>query len=282
MNLDQLLVFKTIADKGTLRAAAEILGRTQPAISAALKQLESHLTFELFSRETYRPTLTPRGQRMLESTRAVLESAQYWQEVADDLRGGCEPELVISIDSATPLELVIPKIKMATDLFPSLRLDLRFGVVTQGTDDLLAGRAHLAIAPILVPHEEIEHRPLMRRRLVPCLHRKLVGESGEISTAELRKVPNIVVGSGNPSSPIGVPGLRDGRKIYVSNHAVKEQMIALGLGWGRVPEDTLNHSQDLVPIRLRDLPPVDLEIALAWKRGAALGPAARSVRDTLI
>ncbi|HVJ63719.1 MAG TPA: LysR family transcriptional regulator, partial [Bdellovibrionota bacterium] len=110
MNLDQLLVFKTIADKGTLRAAAETLGRTQPAISAALKQLESHLSFELFSRETYRPTLTARGQRMLESTRAVLESAQYWQEVADDLRGGCEPELIISIDSATPLELVIPKI----------------------------------------------------------------------------------------------------------------------------------------------------------------------------
>lgn len=53
MNTDQLVVFTTISEKGTLRAAAEVLRRTQPAISASLKQLESQVGFELFSRETY-------------------------------------------------------------------------------------------------------------------------------------------------------------------------------------------------------------------------------------
>lgn len=281
MNLDQLIVFKSIAELGTLRAAAEALGRTQPAISASLKQLEGHLGFELFSRATYRPTITAHGARMLESTHALLASVQRWQEVADDLRGGCEPELCISIDSAAPLELLIPLIQVATETFPSLRLDLRFGVVTQGLDDILSGVAQLAIAPMLVPHEDIDHMPLFKRRLIPVVHRRLLSADLKISAAELRKIPNIVVSSGNASSAVGVPGLRDGRKIHVSNHAVKEQMIGLGLGWGRVPEDSLAHALDLVPIVLHELPKVDLEISVAWRKDAALGPAARLVRESL-
>lgn len=281
MNIEQLIVFKSIADTGTLRAAGENLGRTQPAISASLKQLEAHLGFELFSRETYRPTITPKGTRMLECTRSLLDAVQRWQEVADDLAGGCEPELCISIDSAAPMELIIPKINSSIEDFPSLKLDLRFGVITQGIDDLLSGIAQLAIAPMLVPHEAIEYSPLLSMQLIPCIHRKLLKDHRTITPAELRKIANIVVGSGNHQNPIGVPGLKEGKKIHVSNHAVKEQMITLGLGWGRIAEDSLTHYPELVPIRLRELPKVDLEICVAWKRDAALGPAARRVCQSL-
>lgn len=281
MNIDQLIVFKEIAERGTLRAAAAAIKRTQPAVSASLKQLEAHLGFQLFNRDTYRPNLTAQGKTMLSATLDVLSSVDKWQEIADDLKGGSEPSLTISIDSAVPLEIIIPRIQSITDAQSALRLELKFGVVTQGLDDLLNGVAQLAVAPMLVPHENIEHEPILKRKLIPVLHRRLTTKEFEVSAAALRKIPNIVVGSGNPKSQIGVPGLRGGKKIHVSNHAVKEQMIALGLGWGRVPEDTLTHNPDLVPISLHELPKVDVEISVAWKKDAPLGPTARKVRESL-
>ncbi len=43
MTLDQLIVFKEISKQGTLRRAAEILKRSQPAVSTALKNLEADI-----------------------------------------------------------------------------------------------------------------------------------------------------------------------------------------------------------------------------------------------
>jgi DNA-binding transcriptional LysR family regulator len=152
-------------------------------------------------------------------------------------------------------------------------------------DQVLSGEADLAIAPLITHLENIETRPLLKRRLLPAIHKKHLepGES-EIPLARLRKIPNIIVTTGQKNSPFGVPGLRAGQKITVSNHAVKEQLILGGFGWGRVPEERLEsqpYADDLLTIRHKQLPPVLLDIALIWKRGKRLGRAARTVVASL-
>ncbi|MEO5666684.1 MAG: LysR family transcriptional regulator [Bdellovibrionota bacterium] len=285
MTLDQILVFKEISKQGTLRAAAGILNRSQPAVSTALKNLEEQVGFQLFDRSGYRPALTAHGERFLHGVDLFLEAQKDLEELAQDLRGDCEPKLVIAIDSACPLDLVIPKIQDAVAPFKGLELEFKFGVVTQSVQQVLAGEADLAIAPLMTQLEALETRPLLKQRLIPAIHKRFLpkGQS-KIELSELRKIPNIIVTSGQKDSPFGVPGLRSGKKLTVSNHAVKEQMILMGLGWGRIPEERLEsrpYSEDLVAIRNKELPPVTLEIALLWKRGQRLGRAARKVREKL-
>jgi DNA-binding transcriptional LysR family regulator len=285
MTLDQLIVFKEISKQGTLRRAAEILKRSQPAISTALKNLEADIGFQLYDRSHYRPTLTARGERFLAGVDDLLESQGALEQLAEDLRGDCEPKLRIALDSACPFELIIPRIQEAVAGFGGLELEFKFGVVTQSLDQVMKGEADLAIAPLITHLESLEARPLLKRRLIPAIHKRHLqaGESN-ISIAQLRKIPNIIVSSGQKDSPFGVPGLRGGKKLTVSNHAVKEQLIQMGLGWGRIPEERLEsrpYADDLIAIRHRELPPVNLEIALLWKRGERLGRAARSVREKL-
>ncbi len=285
MTLDQILVFKEITKSGTLRAAAQALRRSQPAVSAALKNLEQDLGFQLLDRSGYRPELTPAGERLLKGVDTFLASYSELLELTDLLKGDCEPLLSVAIDSACPFEIIIPKIQEAVLPFPELELDLKFGVITQSVQSLLNDEVQLAIAPLFTPHQELDSRPLLVQKLIPAIHKRhlAVGKEG-FELSELRAIPNIVVSSGQRDSPFGVPGLRGGKSLHVSNHAVKEQLILAGIGWGRVPRERLEcqpYADELIPIRRKELPPVSLEIGVLWKREARLGRAAQAVRRKL-
>ena len=54
MKLEQLSMFVTVAQVGSLSEASALLHKTQPAISQGIKQLENTLNFALFSRNGYR------------------------------------------------------------------------------------------------------------------------------------------------------------------------------------------------------------------------------------
>jgi DNA-binding transcriptional LysR family regulator len=71
VKLEMLRVFRIVAEKGTLAAGAEVLGRTPSAVSMMLAQLEADIGAPLF--ETDRKNrLTPLGQLVLdESCRAT-------------------------------------------------------------------------------------------------------------------------------------------------------------------------------------------------------------------
>src|SRR5690606_18055153 len=84
ISIRQLEVFVAIAGSGTVRAAAERLFVTQPAVSMALAELERHLNTQLFDRERGRLHLSPRGKELLPMAQEVLERIhEMLRETAD-------------------------------------------------------------------------------------------------------------------------------------------------------------------------------------------------------
>ena len=51
ISLWQMTVIREIMKSGSISAAARQLGRTQPALSATVKELEKKINFQLFKRE---------------------------------------------------------------------------------------------------------------------------------------------------------------------------------------------------------------------------------------
>ncbi len=70
--LKAMQVAVSIADHGSLTAAAETLGRSLPSVVRALATLEAHLGVRLFNRTTRRISMTEEGRYYVESSRAVL------------------------------------------------------------------------------------------------------------------------------------------------------------------------------------------------------------------
>jgi LysR family transcriptional activator of mexEF-oprN operon len=74
LDLNLLRVFVVVAAAGSVTRAAAQLYLTQPAISAALRRLQSNIGAPLFARSGRGLTLTPRGQSLYTSARPLLQS----------------------------------------------------------------------------------------------------------------------------------------------------------------------------------------------------------------
>lgn len=75
-NLALLRSFVSIAESGSISAAARNLGTTQPTLSRQLAQLESECGSVLLRRDTHRMHLTDMGAKVLADARAMLAMAE--------------------------------------------------------------------------------------------------------------------------------------------------------------------------------------------------------------
>lgn len=73
MNFMQLTVFREVMESGSISQTAKKLGRTQPAISLAIKNLERSLGLSLFERRGRRLVPVPEAQYLLAEATMVLD-----------------------------------------------------------------------------------------------------------------------------------------------------------------------------------------------------------------
>ena len=73
MKLSQIVIFREVMLSGSLSQAARNLGRTQPAISAAIARLEDELGFKLFERRGLRLYAVPEAHYLLSQATDILE-----------------------------------------------------------------------------------------------------------------------------------------------------------------------------------------------------------------
>ena len=71
VGLNELIVFRTIAEQKSFSAAAKVLGVSASALSHTLKNMEETLNVRLFNRTTRSVSLTEAGRTIFLSHRAI-------------------------------------------------------------------------------------------------------------------------------------------------------------------------------------------------------------------
>lgn len=87
MTLLTYQVFKTVADQGSFRKAADILGLTPSAVSHAISAMEGELGFAVLNRSKNGVTLTNSGEHLLPYVNAVLNSDESLQQAIAEFNG---------------------------------------------------------------------------------------------------------------------------------------------------------------------------------------------------
>lgn len=140
MDLDQLHTFLEIVRLKSFSKAAQTCYRTQPAISAQVRQLEQELNTTLFERLGTRISLTTAGKIFADYAEQILELRKRAQDQINELERVPRGELVIAANEATCIYVLPDVFSQYKKRFPNVQLlvDRSYGsrVVQAVTDNL--------------------------------------------------------------------------------------------------------------------------------------------------
>lgn len=173
--LQAMSVFAEIAERGSLTAAAEALGKSLPSVVRILAGLEEALQVRLFNRTTRRIALTEEGQLYLERCRKILGDIEEAERVL--VQDRVEPSGTITLTApvrfgemhvAPALERFLKQhTKIQVNL---LLLDRVVNLLDEGID-VAVRIAHLGDSSLIA-------KPLGEIRQVVCASPTLLAESG--------------------------------------------------------------------------------------------------------
>lgn len=141
MDLDQLHTFLEIVRLKSFSKAAQTVYRTQPAISAQVRQLEQELNTTLFDRLGTKISLTAAGKIFAEYSEKILALRRQAQDTINELQRQPRGELVIAANEATCIYVLPQVFSEYKKQFPNVQLlvDRSFGArVVQAVSENLA------------------------------------------------------------------------------------------------------------------------------------------------
>ncbi|SEU17731.1 DNA-binding transcriptional regulator, LysR family [Pseudomonas sp. NFR09] len=127
---DELQIFVSVIECGSISAAAEQVGQTPSAVSRTLSRLEAKLDTTLINRTTRRMGLTEEGKYFFEQAKVILAQMEELEERLSSRQQ--KPAGRLRINAAVPFMLhgIVPYIAEFRGLYPDIQLELN-------SDDLI-------------------------------------------------------------------------------------------------------------------------------------------------
>jgi DNA-binding transcriptional LysR family regulator len=122
MDLDQLHTFLEIVRLKSFSKAAQTVYRTQPAISAQVRQLEQELNTTLFDRLGTKIALTTAGKIFAEYAEKILDLKRQAQNTINELERLPRGEIVIAASEATCIYVLPQVFSEYKKQFPNVQL----------------------------------------------------------------------------------------------------------------------------------------------------------------
>jgi DNA-binding transcriptional LysR family regulator len=283
---DQLRVFLTVVETGSLAAAGRQLNRATSAISYAIANLEAQLGLSLFERHsTRRPTLSVAGQSILAEARAIAGSIDSLRAKTRGLLEGLEAEVNLAVDVLLPMAHLASVLKAFQIAFPTVTLRLHAEALGAVAALVLEGKAHIGISgPLATELDGLEHVELGSIPLIPvAAPDHPLARLDPIQPGASRDHLQLVLTDRSPITEgrdFSVPALRTWRLADLS---VKLALLREGLGWGYMPVPMIEADLEagaLVCLNLPDGRGGNYRIAGIYRSDAALGPAATWLLDS--
>jgi len=199
MDLRTVQQFIAVVEEGSLRAAAQRAGVTQPALTKAVRRLEDEVGARLLHRSAMGTTLTVAGDAFLRHARALR--AMHVEALAEiaALAGGRVGRLRIGAGPAWHRTILPAAIAAFGETHPAVRLDVRFGSDRSLVDLLRDGLVDLVLAAMPETPEEpdLACRPLVRDdyRILASTAHPLAGRSA-VPLGALLEWPWVTSGRG--------------------------------------------------------------------------------------
>ena len=283
VTIDQLRVFRAVAEAGSFSAAARGMHRAQSAVTYAIQKLEDQLGTELFDRSGYRPVPNEAGRALLPRATRILEELNAFGAQAGAIAGGLEPEVTLVVDAMFSTPTLVRVLREFQREFPAVTLRILVESLGATAQAVLDGSADLGIAlDFAAAIPELEATPMGDVELVPVAApgHALAKMKGRIEPEALRNELQLVLTDRSSLTRGKEYSVFSTRTWRLADLGARHEMLLAGLGWGSMPchmvEDDLAAGR-LVrldirrPDGMKSLPRPG--VVLARRKDKVLGPA---------
>jgi len=245
---------QAVVDAGGYAQAANMLHKSQSAVTYAVQKIESLLGVKVFEVVGRKAHLTPTGEVLYRRAKALLDEAGALENAAGSLAAGWEPELRLAVEIIFPTWLLLQCFARFADERPETRIEL-YETVLSGTEEtLLQRKVDLAICSQIPPG--FAGDPLMRLRFIAAAHPEhaLHQLGRELTLQDLRKHRHLVIRDTGSQRRSG-SWLGAEQSWTVSHKATSIHAAVMGLGFAWYAEDTIRGEIDgglLKPLPLRE------------------------------
>lgn len=163
MELQDLIIFQTVAKKGTVTAAAKELNYVQSNITARIHKLEKTLKTRLFNRHHRGMSLTPEGKKLLEYSEKILTITREMKKVLQDSE---EPTGKLEIGSVETVYKLPYILAAYNQKYANVELSLYTGVTKELQDKVLNYQLDGAFITASEHHPDLTSYPVFEEELV--------------------------------------------------------------------------------------------------------------------
>lgn len=220
MRLQQLQLIITLAETGSLRAAAQVLHVTQPALTKALRQLEEEFGTPLVIRTAKGMRLSPAGEVVRgRAASALREIDRARQEVAWQTRHA-SPRVAVSLSPAAAILLMPGALQRLRARWPQARAVLVDALYPRSLAMVRSGEIELAVGPLPATgvDRDLDTQVLVEGQTV------LVVRKGS-AYARARRIVDLAGASWVLPGPVDGPG--DPRRLVFGGNSPEAPHIAL-------------------------------------------------------
>jgi DNA-binding transcriptional LysR family regulator len=270
-NANDLQFFLEVAKTGSMSRAAERLGVSQPALSQAMKRLETNFENQLLLRSKSGVVLTKAGEKLSQKARLLLEA---WQDIKDEsqrdeqqVRGVYSLGVHSSV-ALYNLPFVAPQLLRD---FPHLELKLEHDLSRKITEQVISFKLDFAIVVNPVSHPDLVIKELFGDE-VAFYHAKKIKEENQavlISEPDLRQTQELL-------NQLPQKKMTFKRRVTSSNLEVIKSLVISGAGVGIVPGRVIGVDLKKVE-KISGMPTFKDRICLVYRHDVQRSLAARSL-----
>ena len=280
-NIERYRMFLAAVELGSMSAAAERLGYSQPAVSQAMLALEAEFNVRLLIRGKQGVRLTEDGQRLLEPIRELVNASQRLAETVDEMNELAVGNVRIGTIYSVSTVWLPTLLQDFHEIYPDIACQLSDGTYADIASGIDSGRLDVGFYAGPTP-EGLRFLPLVKDQMLALLPpgHPLAGEKA-VTPDQLAQEPFILyqdcddTDAGRTLAQLGVtPRV----KHVINNEQAILALISHGQGVSIMPSLNLRiPGSDVVSLPLD--PPCYHQLGLLTPAARYVSPAARRFID---
>ena len=276
LTLRQMRYFEALASVRHFGKAAELVHVSQPALSAQIMEMETHLGVKLVERSRSGVFLTRKGEEVLVRARAILAEVDLLEQSARASAGTLEGRIRIGVIPTLAPYLVPRLVPHLRSVYPAIEIELKESVTSRLVGDLGEGLLDAVVAALPIDAEGLATKPLFSDRFYMAMaddERNILMSPLTEDQVDVEQLLLLEEGHCLRDQALAVCSTAGKRRLVsfgATSMTTLLQMVANGMGMTLIPEiaiatEAARNSIRIVPFAA---PEPAREIGLVWRRSS--------------